>query len=116
FSCRCSPLCSVGRPGRWSILPRFGLLLYPTAGGPLYGGCPQPKIHGMDERLLLVEDDPSIREVAALGLTRAGFRVSAIADGRQGLAQFRQAPFDVVILDVMLPSLDGFEICREIRK
>src|SRR5204862_1428133 len=47
---------------------------------------------------------------------RAGFRVSAIADGRQGLAQFRQAPFDVVILDVMLPSLDGFEICREIRK
>src|SRR5439155_1077060 len=36
-----------------SILPRFGLLLYPTAGGPLYGGCPQPKIHGMDERLLL---------------------------------------------------------------
>jgi two-component system, OmpR family, response regulator MtrA len=70
----------------------------------------------MDERLLLVEDDPSIREIAALGLTRAGFRVSAIADGRQGLAQFRQAPYDVVILDIMLPSLDGFEICREIRK
>jgi two-component system response regulator MtrA len=70
----------------------------------------------VDERVLLVEDDPSIREIAALGLTRAGFRVSAIADGRQGLVQFHQAPFDVVILDVMLPSLDGFEICREIRK
>jgi two-component system response regulator MtrA len=70
----------------------------------------------MDERVLLVEDDPSIREIAALGLTRAGFRVSAIADGRQGLVQFRQAPFDLVILDVMLPSLDGFEICREIRR
>ncbi len=70
----------------------------------------------MDERVLLVEDDPSIREIAALGLTRAGFRVSAIGDGRQGLAQFHQAPFDLVILDVMLPSLDGFEILREIRK
>ena len=70
----------------------------------------------MDERVLVVEDDASIREIAALGLSRAGFRVTAIADGRQGLAQFRQAPFDLVILDVMLPSLDGFEICREIRR
>jgi two-component system, OmpR family, response regulator MtrA len=71
---------------------------------------------GMDERVLLVEDDPSIREVAALGLTRAGFRVSAVGDGREGLQHFRHDPFDLVILDVMLPSLDGFEVCREIRK
>ncbi len=70
----------------------------------------------VDERVLLVEDDPSIREIVALGLTRSGFRVSAIADGRQGLAQFRQTPYDLVILDLMLPSLDGFEVCREIRK
>jgi two-component system response regulator MtrA len=70
----------------------------------------------VDERLLLVEDDPSIREIAALGLSRAGFKVTAVADGRQGLAMFRDAPFDLVILDVMLPSLDGFEICREIRR
>ena len=70
----------------------------------------------MNERVLLVEDDPSIREIATLGLTTAGFRVTASGDGREGLARFRDEPFDVVVLDVMLPSLDGFEVCREIRK
>ena len=70
----------------------------------------------MDERVLLVEDDPSIREVAALGLKGAGFRVTTTADGRDGLMRARRETFDVVILDVMLPSLDGFEVCREIRK
>jgi DNA-binding response OmpR family regulator len=70
----------------------------------------------MDERILLVEDDASIREVTALGLRRAGFRVTTAADGRGGLAHARQPVFDVVILDVMLPGLDGFEVCREIRK
>ena len=69
----------------------------------------------MDERLLLVEDDASIREVATLGLTQAGFRVTTAADGREGLLHFRQTPFDLVILDVMLPNLDGYEVCRQIR-
>jgi two-component system, OmpR family, response regulator MtrA len=69
----------------------------------------------MDERLLLVEDDASIREVATLGLTQAGFRVTTAADGREGLLHFRQTPFDLVILDVMLPHLDGYEVCRQIR-
>jgi DNA-binding response OmpR family regulator len=70
----------------------------------------------MDERVLLVEDDASIREVAALGLTQAGFAVTTASDGRQGLVEFRQGPFDLVVLDVMLPELDGFEVCREIRR
>jgi two-component system response regulator MtrA len=69
----------------------------------------------MDERLLLVEDDASIREVATLGLTQAGFRMTTAADGREGLLHFRQTPFDLVILDVMLPHLDGYEVCRQIR-
>jgi two-component system response regulator MtrA len=69
----------------------------------------------MDERLLLVEDDASIREVATLGLTQAGFRVTTAADGREGLLHFRQTPFDLVILDVMLPHLVGYEVCRQIR-
>jgi two-component system response regulator MtrA len=69
----------------------------------------------MDERILLVEDDPSIREVAKLGLTKAGFHVTTAADGREGLIHFRQSPFDLVILDVMLPELDGYEVCRQIR-
>jgi two-component system, OmpR family, response regulator MtrA len=69
----------------------------------------------VDEHVLLVEDDSSIREVATLGLEQAGFRVTASGDGREALIRFRQEPFDLVVLDVMLPSLDGFEVCREIR-
>jgi two-component system response regulator MtrA len=70
----------------------------------------------VDERLLLVEDDASIREIVSIGLKAAGFRVATAMDGRQGLATARSGSFDAVILDVMLPSLDGFEVCREIRK
>jgi two-component system response regulator MtrA len=69
----------------------------------------------MDERVLLVEDDPSIREVAGLGLSQAGFRVTTSADGRDGLVQFRNQSFDLVVLDIMLPELDGYEVCRQIR-
>jgi DNA-binding response OmpR family regulator len=70
----------------------------------------------VDERVLLVEDDPSIREMAALGLANAGFRVTPCADGREGLERLRHDTFDLAVLDVMLPSLDGFEITREVRK
>ena len=66
--------------------------------------------------MLLVEDDSSIREVATLGLEQAGLKVTAIGDGREGLARFREGGVDLVVLDVMLPSLDGFEVCREIRR
>ena len=69
----------------------------------------------MDERVLLVEDDPSIREVASLGLSQAGFRVTTSGDGRDGLVQFRNQRFDLVVLDIMLPELDGYEVCRQIR-
>jgi DNA-binding response OmpR family regulator len=70
----------------------------------------------MDERVLVVEDDASIREVASLGLKKAGFRVQTAVDGREGLMRAKQEAFDIILLDVMLPSLDGFEVCREIRK
>jgi DNA-binding response OmpR family regulator len=70
----------------------------------------------VNEHVLLVEDDSSIREIASLGLEQAGFRVTSSGDGREGLVQFRQGSFDLVVLDVMLPSLDGFEVLRELRK
>jgi DNA-binding response OmpR family regulator len=70
----------------------------------------------VDEHVLLVEDDASIREVATLGLEQAGLRVTAVGDGREGLSRFREGGFDLVLLDVMLPSLDGFEVLREIRR
>ncbi|MEU8185259.1 response regulator transcription factor [Micromonospora sp. NPDC049044] len=70
----------------------------------------------MEGRVLVVEDDFSIREVAALGLRRAGFRVDTAVDGRQALATFRARPVDLIVLDIMLPGLDGLEVCREIRR
>ena len=66
--------------------------------------------------MLLVEDDRSIREVTSLGLRGSGLRVDTAADGREALAHFRARPCDVVVLDVMLPELDGLEVCREIRR
>jgi two-component system response regulator MtrA len=70
----------------------------------------------VDERILLVEDDPSIREVTSLGLRGAGLSVETAADGREALVRFRAEPYDMVVLDVMLPDLDGLEVCREIRR
>jgi two-component system response regulator MtrA len=67
-------------------------------------------------QVLVVEDDSSIREVTTLGLEQAGFRVEAAGDGREGLLAFRRGRYDLVVLDVMLPTLDGFEVLREIRK
>jgi two-component system response regulator MtrA len=69
----------------------------------------------MDERVLLVEDDSSIREVASLGLRAAGLSVETAADGREALVRFHAEPYHLVVLDVMLPELDGLEVCREIR-
>jgi two-component system response regulator MtrA len=70
----------------------------------------------MDARILLVEDDPSIREVTAIGLRGAGFDVETAVDGAAGLERWRQLQPDLVLLDVMLPRLDGLEVCREIRR
>ncbi len=69
----------------------------------------------MDARILLVEDDPSIREVAALGLRAAGFTVTTAADGVEGLDRWRTDRPDLVLLDVMLPRVDGLEVLRAIR-
>jgi two-component system response regulator MtrA len=72
----------------------------------------------VDARILLVEDDPSIREVTAIGLRNAGFTVETADDGRAGLDRFAAADpaFDIVLLDVMLPRMDGLEVAREIRR
>ena len=70
----------------------------------------------MDALILLVEDDPSIREVVAMGLRAAGFTVTTAADGAEGLERWRADEPDLVLLDVMLPRLDGLEVCRAIRR
>lgn len=71
---------------------------------------------GRQEMVLVVEDDPALR----LGLTKAlrsdGFRVETAATGREGLDKALATRFDLILLDVMLPGMNGFEICEEIRQ
>ena len=70
----------------------------------------------MNDKLLLVEDDDAVREATGLVLERAGYRVTGAADGRQALELVFRESFDLVVLDLMLPGVDGLEVCREIRR
>ena len=70
----------------------------------------------MAERILIIEDDPSILRGLQLNLSMEGYTVRSSMDGEQGLAMARSEQPDLVIVDVMLPSLGGLEIVREIRK
>lgn len=70
----------------------------------------------MDGLILVVEDDRSIREVTRLGLTDHGFDVITAVDGDDALARFRTDRPDAVVLDVMLPKRDGFEVLKTIRR
>jgi two-component system response regulator MtrA len=70
----------------------------------------------VDEHVLVVEDDPSLRESAALVLERAGMRVVGEGDGPAALRRFDEGRFDLVVLDLMLPGMSGFDVCRELRR
>ena len=69
-----------------------------------------------EARLLVVDDEPNIRELLATSLRFAGFEVHAAADGRQALKLARDVEPDLVVLDVMLPDLDGFAVTRRLRE
>lgn len=65
--------------------------------------------------ILVVEDEPSIRDVVVTALTHRGHTVQQSDNGRNALEMALQTQFDLLVLDVMLPGLDGFEICRRLR-
>jgi DNA-binding response OmpR family regulator len=67
-------------------------------------------------RALVVEDDPDIVELVSLYLGKEGFQVDSIGDGRAALQQVRAAAYDLVILDLQLPGMDGLTLCGEIRR
>ncbi|MFI5760145.1 two-component system response regulator CseB [Streptomyces sp. NPDC051563] len=67
-------------------------------------------------RVLLVEDDELMRRSFTVSLERYGYTVRAAADGLTGLENFRDEDFDLLILDVMLPGLDGIGLCRKVRE
>ena len=70
----------------------------------------------MGTRILSVEDDERIRTAVKLALEDEGWTVAEAENGEQALARFAQSPADVVLIDIMLPDIDGFEVCRAIRR
>jgi DNA-binding response OmpR family regulator len=69
----------------------------------------------MDATILLVDDEESIQKLLTYPLEREGYRVVQARDGEEALRRFAELPIDLVVLDVMLPKLDGLEVCRRLR-
>ncbi|MFQ6031211.1 MAG: response regulator transcription factor [Dehalococcoidia bacterium] len=69
----------------------------------------------MPSTVLIVEDDPHAVELVRLYLDRDGHKVLSASDGREGLRQAREARPDLIVLDLMLPGMDGLEVCRTLR-
>jgi two-component system response regulator ResD len=67
------------------------------------------------ERILVVDDEPTVREVVQHYLEREGYRVQAATDGPAALAAFSADVPDLIVLDLMLPGVDGLEVCRQVR-
>jgi two-component system response regulator MprA len=65
--------------------------------------------------ILVVDDDPALRKALGRVLSSHGFEVELAEDGEQALGQLRTRPFDAVVLDVMMPGQDGFEVCAQLR-
>jgi two-component system OmpR family response regulator len=80
------------------------------------GGASSPGATQAEARLLVVEDDPNIRELLSASLRFAGFAVDAVTTGTEAVTAAREARPDLIVLDVMLPDLDGFEVMRRLRE
>src|SRR5437667_2051038 len=68
------------------------------------------------ERVLIVDDDPDIQRLVSYNFSRAGFDVAFAPSGRKALESIQKQPPDLIILDVMLPDIDGMEVCRTLRQ
>lgn len=65
--------------------------------------------------ILVIDDEPSIGRVVQFKLQQEGFKVLVATDGLEGLAQIKEAKPDLILLDIMMPGMDGFEVCRRVR-
>ena len=70
----------------------------------------------MQKRILIIEDEQKISQVLSVNLMMAGYECDAAYDGEEGLKKALEGNFDLILLDIMLPKMDGFEVCRSIRK
>lgn len=67
------------------------------------------------QTILIADDEANIRELARIYLEKEGYRVDVVTDGRQALAQIKQSPPNMLVLDLMMPEMDGWEVCRRVR-
>jgi DNA-binding response OmpR family regulator len=72
--------------------------------------------NGGSTRILLVDDEQSVQTLLSYPLRKDGYHVTSALDGREALERFKEARFDLVVLDLMLPKLDGVEVCRQLRR
>ena len=70
----------------------------------------------MTEKILIVEDEPALQETLAYNLKKEGYRIEVAGDGLTAIDAARRLQPEMIILDIMLPGLDGFEVCRILRR
>lgn len=70
----------------------------------------------MEKRILIIEDEPAIQKILSEPLAAAGYHVAAASDGLEGIRTFRAGTFDLVLLDILLPKIDGYAVCEMIRQ
>lgn len=70
----------------------------------------------MDKRILIIEDEPAIQKILTEPLAFAGYNVTTASDGLEGINTFHSHTFDLVLLDIMLPKIDGYTVCEMIRQ
>ena len=74
------------------------------------------RLQDVPQSVLVIEDDVRIRRIVAMSLSAEGLDVQEAGTGEEGLEELRERPVDVILLDLMLPGMDGFEVCRQIRR
>ena len=65
--------------------------------------------------ILIVDDDPNIRELLSVNLMSAGYAVVEASDGREAIGKMQDSPPDLIVLDIMMPEIDGWEFCKFVR-
>lgn len=70
----------------------------------------------MDKKILIIEDEKAIQKILSEPLTYAGYNVTTASDGLEGICTFREKDFDLVLLDILLPKIDGYTVCEMIRQ
>lgn len=109
--------CRIGKYFRWTLICHLHYKARQTCRVFTQKSVQLLPKRGMTmQRILLIEDEASIARFIELELKHEGFAVTVCADGREGLQLAQSTHFDILLVDVMLPGLNGIEICRRIRK